>query len=32
MNLNADEVIERLRAFGLDLKPNPEEAEVELNV
>ncbi len=29
---SADEVIERLRAFGLDLKPNPEEAETELNV
>ena len=22
---SADEVIERLKAFGLDLKPNPEE-------
>jgi DNA-directed RNA polymerase subunit alpha len=25
---SADEVIERLRAFGLDLKPNPEESEL----
>ncbi len=25
---SADEVIERLRAFGLDLKPNPEEEPI----
>lgn len=27
---SSDEVIERLRAFGLDLKPSPEDAEEEL--
>lgn len=26
---SSDEVIERLKAFGLNLKPNPEDAEIE---
>ena len=26
---SSDEVIERLRAFGLDLKPNPVDVEIE---
>jgi len=28
---SADEVIERMRAFGLDLKPNPEDAELPIS-
>ena len=26
---SADEVVERMRAFGLDLKPSPEDADLE---